>query len=46
MKNTERVQIDIEDDGPAEGSTCILAGAFGVVMFFVLIGVALWMVNK
>ena len=35
-----------EDDGPAEGSTCILACAFGVVMFFVLIGVALWMVNK
>ena len=34
------------DDRPAEGSTCILACAFGAVMFFVLIGAALWMVNK
>ena len=35
-----------DDDRPDEGSTCILACAFGLVTLCVFVALALWMANK
>ena len=37
---------EYDDDRPAEGSTCILACAFGFVVLCAMVAAALWMVNK
>ena len=34
------------DDDPAEGSTCILACAFGLVTLCVMIATGIWLANK
>jgi hypothetical protein len=52
MKTTTHSQHNAEtpaeydDDRPAEGSTCILACAFGFVVLCAMVATALWMVNK
>ena len=43
--STEHDRFDMDDD-PEEGSTCILACAFGLVVLFIYIGAAVWLANK
>ena len=46
MREHPATPLDMMDDDPAEGSTCILACAFGFVVLCAMVATALWLVNK